>query len=86
MVSNVKKLTGVVVSTKMDKSIVVQVNFQKIEKRFKKVLHRTKKIMAHDEENKAQLGDRVVVKESRPMSRMKRYTLDSIVEKKESAV
>ena len=74
----IRRLEGVVVSDKMDKTIVVKVD--RIEKDAKYIkYHRfSKKFKAHDEENTAKIGDKVVIEETRPISRDKRW---KIVEK-----
>ncbi len=73
-----RRLTGVVVSDKSSKTIVV-----KVERRFKnpvygKFIHESKKYHAHDESKQAKVGDRVVIIESRPMSALKRWALEKI--------
>ncbi len=83
MASMVKTVKGKVVSTKMEKSIVLLVEFYKLDKRFKKFVRKSKKIMAHDPESKAKEGDIVVVQEGRPLSRNKRHTLVQVVERRE---
>ncbi|MCS6972028.1 MAG: 30S ribosomal protein S17 [Turneriella sp.] len=74
-----KTLQGVVISAKTPKTIVVRVEFRKPDPRFKKTVIRSKKVMAHDEKGEAREGDTVVVVESRPYSRRKRYLLQKIV-------
>ncbi|MDC7228156.1 MAG: 30S ribosomal protein S17 [Spirochaetales bacterium] len=76
-----KTYTGVVVSDKMDKTIVVQVNTRKLHKLYKKYLARSKKLKAHDEKNEANIGDTVRVIESRPISKDKCWRLVEIVER-----
>ena len=76
-----KVLQGVVVSNKMQKTIVVQIHQRKLHRLYKKYLTRTKKIKAHDEKNECAIGDTVRVVESRPLSKEKRWRLLSIVEK-----
>ncbi len=76
-----KILQGRVVSNKMQKTIVVEIQQRKLHRLYKKYLSRTKKIKAHDETNEAGIGDTVRVVESRPLSREKRWRLLSIVEK-----
>ena len=76
-----KVLQGVVVSNKMQKTIVVEIHQRKLHRLYKKYLTRTKKIKAHDEKNECGIGDTVRVVESRPLSREKRWRLLSIVEK-----
>lgn len=72
---------GVVVSDKNDKSIVVRVQRQFIHPLYKKTVRRHKKFMAHDENNEARIGDVVQIRESRPLSARKRWTLHKIVER-----
>ena len=74
-------LQGVVVSDKMDKTIVVEVTMRKLHPLYKKYLTRSKRIKAHDEKNEAHEGDTVRVVETRPLSRDKRWKLAEIVEK-----
>ncbi|MBM3188699.1 MAG: 30S ribosomal protein S17 [Chloroflexi bacterium] len=72
-------LSGRVVSRKMDKTAVVEVVRTQRHPLYHKVLRRTKKYMAHDEENASHEGDWVRIEESRPMSRRKRWRLVEIV-------
>ena len=76
-----KTLIGVVESNKMDKTIVVKVEDSVRHPIYKKTVKRTYKLKAHDEENVCQIGDRVKVMETRPLSRDKRWRLVEIVEK-----
>ncbi|HAK46990.1 MAG TPA: 30S ribosomal protein S17 [Spirochaeta sp.] len=76
-----KTYTGVVVSDKMDKTIVIKVSTRKLHKLYKKYLARSKKIKAHDEKNDANIGDTVRVIESRPISKDKCWRLVEIVER-----
>ena len=78
---NKKVLTGLVVSDKMDKTIVVQVTNRKIHGLYKKYLTETKKFKAHDERGEAHIGDTVRVVESRPLSKEKHWRLLEIVER-----
>jgi small subunit ribosomal protein S17 len=71
---------GTVVSAAPDKTIVVRVDTVKIHPRYKKVIKRSTRLHAHDEENQAKLGDVVRIVETRPLSRMKRWRLQEIVE------
>ena len=71
---------GVVVSDAADKTIVVRVDVVKLHPRYKKVVKRSTRFHAHDEENQAKLGDVVRIVETRPLSRMKRWRLQEIVE------
>ena len=72
---------GVVVSDKMQKSCVVAVEWQVRNEMYGKTERRTSKFVAHDEENTAQVGDRVVIVESRPLSKRKRWVLTRVVRK-----
>ena len=71
---------GKVVSASMDKTIVVQIETYKNHPLYKKRVKYSKKYKAHDEENKAKVGDIVKIVACRPLSKTKRYELDSIVE------
>lgn len=79
--SNKKTLTGNVVSNKMDKTIVVAITRRQLHPLYRKYITRTKKIKAHDAENACAVGDTVRVIESRPLSKEKRWRLQSIVKK-----
>jgi len=70
---------GQVVSTKMTKTIVVEVSRRVSHPFYKRVVTRRKKFYAHDEESSARLGDTVRIVESRPLSRLKRWRLDEIM-------
>ena len=72
---------GVVVSNKMQKSIVVAVEWQVRHGLYGKTQRRTSKFMAHDEQNTAGIGDVVAITETRPTSRRKRWTLARVVRK-----
>ena len=76
-----KTRTGRVVSDKMDKTIVISIEDSVKHPLYKKVVKRTYKIKAHDENNECGIGDRVLVMETRPLSREKRWRLVEIVEK-----
>jgi len=71
---------GIVVSSAMDKTIVVKVDMIKIHPRYKKVIRRSKKFHAHDEQNKANIGDVVRIVETRPLSKTKNWRLAEVVE------
>ena len=73
-----KRLTGKVTSDKMDKTIVVAVETTKRHPLYGKVITVMKKYKAHDEENVCKIGDRVTIIESRPISRDKRWMLDTV--------
>ncbi len=68
-------MQGVVVSDKMDKSIVVRVERRVMHPMYKKFIRRSKKYVAHDEENRSKMGDVVRIRECRPLSRRKRWEL-----------
>ena len=72
---------GLVVSTSMEKTVVVAVTERVSHARYFKTVQQTKKLYAHDEENDARLGDRVRVMETRPLSKKKRWRLVEIVER-----
>jgi small subunit ribosomal protein S17 len=74
-----KTLIGEVVSTKMAKTIVVEVRRQKAHPFYKRVVARSKKFYAHDEDGTAHLGDFVKLEETRPLSKLKRWQLKEIV-------
>lgn len=76
-----KHLVGVVTSDKMDKTIVVSVSDTMRHPIYGKVVRRTRKYQAHDENNECQVGDRVEIIESRPYSRHKRFALVSVLER-----
>nr|WP_279380833.1 30S ribosomal protein S17 [Defluviitalea raffinosedens] len=76
-----KTLIGKVVSDKMDKTIVVAVENNVKHPLYGKIVKRTYKLKAHDENNECKVGDRVKVMETRPLSKDKRWRLVSIVEK-----
>jgi small subunit ribosomal protein S17 len=72
---------GVVVSDKMNSTLVVAVNERVRHPRYGKTVQRTKKLYVHDENNDARVGDRVRVHETRPLSKLKRWRLTEIVER-----
>ena len=76
-----KVMTGTVVSNKMDKTIVVAVETSVKHPIYGKIVKRTYKLKAHDEENQCQIGDKVKVMETRPLSKDKRWRLVEVVEK-----
>ena len=76
-----KTRTGKVVSDKMDKTIVVAVEDHVKHPLYKKIVKRTYKLKAHDENNECKVGDRVRVMETRPLSKDKRWRLVEIIEK-----
>ncbi|MDA2978090.1 MAG: 30S ribosomal protein S17 [Actinomycetota bacterium] len=78
---NRKTREGIVVSNKMDKTIVVKLEEQYTHSLYGKVVNRSVKFKAHDEKNEAGIGDRVLIMETRPLSATKRWRMVSIVEK-----
>ena len=70
---------GEVVSTKMQKTIVVAVEMRKAHAKYKRIVRSTKKFYAHDEQSSARLGDVVRIRETRPLSKLKRWSLEEIV-------
>jgi small subunit ribosomal protein S17 len=76
-----KTRRGYVVSDKMDKTIVVEVEDRVMHPLYKKVIRRSTKVKAHDETNSAGIGDLVIINETRPLSATKNWRLVEIVEK-----
>jgi small subunit ribosomal protein S17 len=76
-----KTRVGVVVSSKMQKTITVAIERRVPHPIYKKYFRKTTKLMAHDEKNECQVGDKVKIMESRPLSSKKRWRLVEIVEK-----
>jgi small subunit ribosomal protein S17 len=74
---------GVVVSDRMDKTIVVEVSVTKPHAEYAKVIRRTDRLKAHDEESQARIGDTVLVRECRPLSRDKTWRLIKVLERAE---
>ena len=70
---------GLVVSTKMQKTIVVEIEIRKAHPKYKRVMKSNKKFYAHDEQNSARVGDVVRIREARPLSKLKRWSLEEIV-------
>ncbi len=79
--ANKKQIVGVVTSNKMDKTITVSVERRLKHPMYGKFVKKTKKFKAHDEQNVCQEGDLVRIVESRPLSRLKRWSLIEVVEK-----
>lgn len=77
--SNKRKLDGVVVSNKGDKTIVVSVERRFIHPRYRKTVRSHKKYMAHDADNECNIGDTVRIIESIPLSRRKRWMMEAII-------
>ena len=78
---NRREFTGTVVSDKIDKTVVVMVERLVKHKLYKKYIKRRAKFSAHDEKNNCKTGDKVVITESRPLSKTKRWRVINIVEK-----
>ena len=76
-----KQRVGEVVSNKMTKTIVVRVERRFPHPQFKKIVTSYKKFYAHDENSQAKVGDTVCIEESRPLSKLKRWTLVKVVER-----
>ena len=76
-----RQLVGTVVSDKMDKTVTVMVERLVKHRMYKKYIKRQNKFSVHDESNACQVGDKVMITESRPLSRMKRWRVSEIVKK-----
>jgi small subunit ribosomal protein S17 len=74
-----KEKTGVVIGDKMDKTIVVEVERREPHPMYGKIVRKVKKFYVHDEKKEARLGDRVLITETRPISKLKRWRLVEIV-------
>ncbi|HTB09707.1 MAG TPA: 30S ribosomal protein S17 [Acidimicrobiales bacterium] len=72
---------GIVISDKMNSTLVVAINERVSHSRYIKTVQRTKKLYVHDEKNEAKVGDRVRVQETRPLSKLKRWRLTEVVER-----
>ena len=80
--SNQRTKTGVVVSNKMEKTVVVAVENVVMHPMYQKYIRRTSKFLAHSETNNCKVGDRVVIEETRPLSKRKRWNVREILEKR----
>jgi small subunit ribosomal protein S17 len=76
-----KKRVGIVLSNKMDKTVVVRVDRLVKHALYKKYIRRRVKYVCHDEQNRCQIGDKVAIIETRPFSKMKRWRILKVVEK-----
>ncbi len=76
-----KQLTGKVISTKMDKTAVIELERLMMHTLYKKSVRKTKHVKSHDEKNECSIGDIVRIEETRPLSKEKRYRLIEIIEK-----
>ena len=85
MANDRRRVTGQVVSNKMQKTVIVRVDRSYRHPLYGKVVRDSKKFMAHDENSACQLGDTVVIVESRPLSRHKRWVVQSILREDASA-
>lgn len=81
MIAKKRELTGVVVSDKMDKTVVVRVSHRVKSRLVEKYFVKTKKFKAHDEADSCKAGDKVVIKECPPLSREKRWSVIRVLEK-----
>ena len=79
--NNRKMRTGVVVSNKMDKSVVVRVQRQMVHPKYGRTVRRNRRLAAHDENNECNIGDIVRLAETRPLSRTKRWRVSGVVSK-----
>jgi len=79
--TNRKQRTGKVVSNKMNKTIVVQVESSAIHKEYNKIIKKFNKFKAHDEKNVAKIGDVVLIEETRPLSKDKHFRLIEVIKK-----
>ncbi|MEO0374730.1 30S ribosomal protein S17 [Acaryochloris thomasi RCC1774] len=75
----VKERIGLVVSDKMDKTVVVAIESRSPHKKYGKIMARTQRYKVHDAENSCSIGDRVRIQETRPMSRTKRWVVTDIL-------
>jgi len=80
-----KQRSGVVVSDKMAKTVVVSIERTVMHPRYKKILRRRSRVKAHDENNQCRVGDRVLLVECRPLSRDKRWRVSKVLEQTDSA-
>lgn len=78
---NSRTLTGKVISNKMQKTIVVSVERKTPHSKYRKFITRNTKVFAHDEDSKCNIGDIVIIKESRPLSKNKNWILVEVLEK-----
>ena len=74
-----KQRVGIVISTKMDKTIVVEYIARVPHPKFKKIVKKSKKFYAHDEKSEAAVGDKVRIEEMRPLSKLKRWKLTEVL-------
>lgn len=79
-----KQREGVVVTNRMDKTVVVTLERVVLHPKYKKYLRRRTRVKAHDETNQCEVGDRVLITESRPLSREKRWRVSRIIQRSEA--
>ncbi|NQV04671.1 MAG: 30S ribosomal protein S17 [Candidatus Omnitrophica bacterium] len=79
MIKRRKERTGVVLTNKMDKSIIVRIDRTAKHPTYRKIIKRSSKVMAHDEKKQAKIGDRVKIQETAPMSKTKRWRLIEVL-------
>ncbi len=79
-----RRLVGIVTSTKMDKTVIVSVTKPKKHPKYLKYRKRTKKLKVHDEKNEYGLGDEVIIEETRPISKEKRWRVVELIKKSEA--
>ena len=77
----IKERFGVVVSDKMDKTVVVAIENRVTHKRYGKIISKTKRYKVHDEKNECQIGDSVIISETRPLSKTKRWRVKELKQK-----
>jgi len=80
-----KERSGLVVSDRMQKTVVVSIERTVMHPRYRKVLKRRTKVKAHDESNQCHVGDRVLIVECRPLSRDKRWRVSKVIERAQVA-
>jgi small subunit ribosomal protein S17 len=78
---SIKKQIGIVISTKMQKTIVVKVETKLSHPIYSKVIIKTKKYLVHDQLNQCNLGDKILIQETRPLSKRKRWKVNTIISK-----
>jgi len=76
-----RQVIGTIISNKMDRTVVVQIERLVKHPLYKKYIRRRNKFMAHDKENACQIGDKVLITETRPLSKTKRWRVSRIIEK-----
>jgi small subunit ribosomal protein S17 len=72
---------GTIVSNKMNKSVIVEVEYRYRDRLYSKIIVQTRRYMAHDEKNECNIGDKVIMQPSRPLSRKKRWIVKDIIYK-----